>query len=47
MSGKNSDPGRSGAAGTGDNNNILLWSVLGAAAAGVLVTTVAVRKKRD
>ena len=39
--GSGTDPAR-----TGDSNNVILWAVIAAAAAGVLVTTVSVRKKK-
>ena len=39
--GSGTDPAR-----TGDSNNIVAWAVIAAAAAGVLITTVAVRKNK-
>ena len=45
--GKASKADRSDGVSTGDSNNMIIWYVLGAAAAGVLVTSVAVRKKKD
>ena len=45
--GKASKADRSDGVSTGDSNNMIIWYVLGAAAAGVLVTSVAVRKKKS
>ncbi len=37
----------SGAANTGDNHTLLIWSVLAATAAGVIITTIVFRKRRS